>query len=397
VTVEFASSGGIRSICFIPGYSSDTAKATKLHQESFVPYFSHEEGYEMLVSSTGVEYDVTYNYTFFQGGVVGLASMSDVMSVQCLTQGEDGVIQVEIKGKFDCYDAEYIFPLDSMVVVPGDMYGPCDFLTSLLHNDTEAKIANEPEDGFLIIEQVSCFGENPTFIILSGSPSSFNFLFDEADITYEAIREDDRRSLATGLGFKTDKKIKHKSFRANVTVDAGIDPFVDSINFKVSLSDGLTWNIRYGYEAWFNLYLGLDCVGGTSFPLFSNSTLLVSIQALGLGPPVQTKWMKRLGINKGLGLYYNVPFIYEIGFELEKDYKIANYSYSTWTRKEYVYTLKGGWSGIKSSVTKVVDSSTNKTSELEGPSREVPNAFGLSLYLGLRPELELTAFGVIGA
>ncbi|CAJ1944473.1 unnamed protein product [Cylindrotheca closterium] len=165
------------------------------------------EGVEEIDGDDGVSYQVTYNVTMLEEGIVSLGAAADLItSVTCFND----TINVEFKQIPSPDQIEFMFPDFALVVFDGNTFP-----------DMECKLPNQDEDpdlnsSFFLIAGVEA-AEDKT-VTIRGLPANFHHMFEEQELLFTPVEA--RRNLRNlRLGeFDIDK-----SFDGSFQVPEGED------------------------------------------------------------------------------------------------------------------------------------------------------------------------------
>lgn len=132
-------------------------------------------------------FDIDYEYTFAEDGIVSLASVHEsILAVTCSAEQ----VEIQFSGSVDPSDLSLMFPQDAVLVVDGAFFGIDCRVGSPSHSDQNTF----QDSAFLVIESKAISPSNDAQVVVSGVAGSFNDLFQEKKLSYVASR--DRRNLA---------------------------------------------------------------------------------------------------------------------------------------------------------------------------------------------------------
>ena len=132
-------------------------------------------------------FDIDYEYTFAEDGIVSLASVHEsILAVTCSAEQ----VEIQFSGSVDPSDLSLMFPQDAVLVVDGAFFGIDCRIGSPSHPDQNTF----QDSAFLVIESKAISPSNDAQVIVSGVAGSFNDLFQEKKLSYVASQE--RRNLA---------------------------------------------------------------------------------------------------------------------------------------------------------------------------------------------------------
>jgi hypothetical protein len=357
-------------------------------------------------------FDIDYEYTFAEDGIVSLASVHEsILAVTCSAEQ----VEIQFSGSVDPSDLSLMFPQDAVLVVDGAFFGIDCRVGSPSHPDQNTF----PDSAFLVIQSKAISPSNDAQVIVSGVAGSFNDLFQEKKLSYVASQE--RCNLAEvpipiptiiGTVPPDDFPIKAK-IEAKPTVITGI------LLYKVS------WFKSWGplETPWIDIQL--ECsfqaditakttitIDGSKIPLdtplkdilekkgefdFPFSKIPVPSLALKL-PGVQALKKFLSKIPDEVGVFVYVPFYLEMKVKVDfaKIFTLTNTA-STGKKRFLI-----GWTGMPPIILfptfKVLEDATPTKQEssivgLDNFQESESLAINVNMFAGLRPSILLDFLG----
>ncbi|CAJ1944521.1 unnamed protein product [Cylindrotheca closterium] len=348
------------------------------------------EGVEEIDGDDGVSYQVTYNVTMLEEGIVSLGAAADLItSVTCFND----TINVEFKQIPSPDQIEFMFPDFALVVFDGNTFP-----------DMECKLPNQDEDpdlnsSFFLIAGVEA-AEDKT-VTVRGLPASFHHMFDNQDLLFTPIEA--RRNLRNlrlaefdiSKSFDGSFQIPEgddEKVQLSAYAKASIDASSNGLYFKTALRKqkckrrGWLRRLRClvdyklevdsSYSAAFDLtaYLKASFVAKDSLELLNgdNRFPFLSFPIYGLGfklPRWIASVVKKIipGIQREyyLGVKADIPAVIKYGLNVDYDVKIDAEASIATGKKEVVWALNGVVFGGLDSTFDVNELEPSKSSDIK--------------------------------
>lgn len=357
----------------------------------------------MKESDTGEMYEVKYDFKVAENGVVAIDSVSEsVSSISCST---DGTVRIKLDETVLVDSLESMYPVGSVLIIRRDVFGECLMAPEVPPDETDEEKETREEAGrflqfqdtFLLIESVAGTSRNA---VISGSPSSYFGLFQEAEFEISIVDPDSVRATATRNSTDLSPTSRMRSFSLELTPQLGpvraqtTGTLTDRGGFlglkaKWGLT-GIDIEFRFATEFEASLEVKLLLNVGVSTPAFELYELLsVPIYALPELDFFEGVKVGRFELPSfKIGFYFEIPLILQFTLELEKALgPEAKAMYNT-GRKELTYFAKGPFVNIESGVRN--DLSRQATSSFDFNPKfdlDTPAQVNVIVFVGLRPQL----------
>lgn len=216
--------------------------------DTFIPGLSHDES-STIEEADGKQYQVDANITIIETGLVSLTKEQPLIDqVECLL---DGSVRFDLSEAIDSVEiAQFMFPTGAILTIDSDVYGECRLEEEELQ--VERNLTSY-SDGFLVIQNVSLSPDGKQVDII-GSPTSWVFLFDEADIKIDPI-DGYGRSLLLGNRTMEVRSLAEATFSASRTFGAA--PLRLNAGAEVTVGVGIGTHIKVGWRSGVTLSLNL--------------------------------------------------------------------------------------------------------------------------------------------
>lgn len=221
------------------------ANLQKFVNETFIEGLTHRESYS-VEEANGVQYQVDANLTFNEHGVVSLKEDTALVeAVECSNE------TVRISFKTEISNVEMVklmFPQASVFAIDSDKYGAC-------------RLEEEQEGGhgFLVIFEVTLSSDKKQ-VEISGFPTSYFFVFDEAHVLMDPI-DGSGRSLFAGNHTPDLRSRSTPTATKSWTYNTGSSKFQAESWAEVSLTGvvhpGLVWHWYKFWEITLELRFGV--------------------------------------------------------------------------------------------------------------------------------------------
>mmetsp|Transcript_42161 Transcript_42161/g.101758 ORF Transcript_42161/g.101758 Transcript_42161/m.101758 type:complete len:673 (-) Transcript_42161:284-2302(-) len=324
------------------------------------------EGEELIVNDDGAMYDVLYNVTMLEEGIVSLGAAADLITdVTCYND----TMNIEFKEIPSPDQLELIFPEGAMVVFDGNTLQDmeCKLGLEAQYQDDDPEV----NSSFLLVAGVEADGKT---VIVTGVPSNFHYMFEEQDLLFQPVQA--RRNLRLGE-FNVDE-----TYDGSFQIPEGDDEKIQltaygKIDIEAS-SRGLRMNIKLkkpkckrrgfwgrlrclfnyqlvvdgDYTAGFDLsaYLKASFVAKDALELLNGEKRypFLSFPIVGMGfkfPKVVHRFIKKVipGFKREyyLGVKCDVPAMLKYGLDVDYDVEVKGEASIETGKKEVAWKLYG--------------------------------------------------------
>lgn len=359
---------------------------------AFIPAFKNDYE-ESIEDYEGNQYRTWANLTINERGVIALAAAESLLDeVVC---SDPGTIKITFVADIDEAFIDRMFPNGTMLAVEGVVLGSCFFGLDVAEANFTLNAVNDTLDGYLFIATARASSANKREVIISGTPSSFLFMFDEADIVVKKLEVNetgDVRRLKEWERFVGKQYPEVRDARLKLYAGVRLKIFVSfDFDCKFKLRKGITLIVDFGFQVTVIPELGMSILTGIERRGDTYSSFFPEIPIFALP---RTRISSRLGITQAkLGIYLEVGFFLDYILNYNQAASIKAFIGFTTGRKTFRYTLTGGWGGLDFDATTL----TNEKAKLIEPAITTTVSNGISgngtVYAGLKPGVSLYILG----
>ena len=253
----------------------------------------------------GRSYRVFSNFTTVETGILNLAkAVSMIEGVTCSSEG--GTVKIRFYKKIEPSQLGIMFPNGTILAVDGAILGSCLLGNGEMDFYASQRFPDATEDGYLTIETSEIVGDSNYEVLVSGSPTSFFFMFEESDQTADARDID----VTVDHTFNIENRFPEDT-SAGIQLFAGvaIDLYLFlGLGAKCSWKRGCELSATFGYEVTVSPRVGVEIFKGTSdYNEVFEDLLCVPIEGI---PKIKALDFLKITQPK-LGFYFEVDWFLE--------------------------------------------------------------------------------------
>lgn len=363
--------------------------------------FRAEDNYRGLRTVTATDgsmntYNVSYDLTLPESGVVSLDGVSEFATATCF---ENGTVRVELDSDAPVSTIEQMYPIGAILIVSRDEFGECALAPATIpENESDedesyrTTIDNNGiiADGFLIIESLS---GNVYDAFVSGTSVAYFAIFEKASISVIA----NSPPASSRMLMPVSEKAVNLDFDSNLLSFGPLSLNVkgkgeytgEFVSFKADW--GLSGiDIEFKFINQWRLTLSLDAKISTGIQAQVYTKELLSIPLWAI-PPID--FLSKLDTGRfhlptfKLGFYFEIPLRVTLDVKLEKNLgNVATASYTT-SRTEVTLFARGPYFNID------VGADTNQLAPSQSSfdyspsfSASEPVEVIVGVFVGVRPQ-----------
>jgi hypothetical protein len=378
-------------VSFMIGLGPDVpAPVRTFIQKTSIPGLLHQKS-SSVEEVDGTKYQVDADITIIEKGVVNLAKDTTMVNgVQCST---DGTVRISLSAAIDSEEiARLMFPRGAVLVIDSNVYGVC----TLEVDDQNPDHPLVQTDGFLAIDSVS-LSSDKVEVVITGTATSFFFLFDEADISMEPVDGYDRRLFSPAGNYTGDRRLVtfggSKEFGSSpLKLTASADFTIDAslgYKFSVGIRKGITLSVFLGFGLLASASIVLDAESGNGDVDTSAELYSYPIPGLGLPNfPIFDNLIPRAG------LYFDLNYFWDYIMASNADFTTGTTLSVGTGYKKMEFWVNGGWGGLSAGYRVLRNDNGFASLDFIEPTRDSNLVADMTVYSGFSPQLSLDLFGI---